>query len=245
MPVYTSINPIDDLFLPAIYAGEPSSSSVVIILHGLGVSKEVQIPELQRLKAEGFFSVAIDAPHHGERVDGYLEVMEKQTCDLSKHLMLIKIICQQAVEVEALINYYQNHGKKVAVVGISMGGFSTFALLRGHCKPDLCAPFLASPDFRLPEAGKDFPESIIEKSGPFDFPEEAFPTPLFVVNGLLDTVVKASQSESFYGKLQKLYAKKPELLEFHAYPKSEHFMKPADWYDSWSKLIKKLQALDF
>lgn len=243
MPIPCSVTPFKGIILPAIYSGEQAAKSVVIVLHGLGVSKEVQIPELQRLMATGHFAIAVDAPHHGERKDGYLQLMDNQPTEYEKHLMMLKIVFQQAVEVEAMVDFYQKQGKKVAVVGISMGGFTTFALLRGKTRPDLCAPFLASPDFRCPNRPDKMPESIMEKAGPADYLDEAFPTPIFMINGGQDNIVSSSHAKNFHLKLQKRYSKEPQRLDFHEFPESEHFMRPNDWYAAWEKLQDRLETL--
>ncbi|GAB4271454.1 MAG: hypothetical protein Kow0029_09160 [Candidatus Rifleibacteriota bacterium] len=244
MPVHTSVIPVSGVKIPALYSGDPSSKIYVIVLHGLGVSKEVQIPELQRLMAEGFFAIAFDAPHHGDREDGFLGIMERMPGEYERHLMLLKIIVQHAAEVESLVRFYQEQGKKVAVVGISMGGFTAFATLLGRIKPDFCAPFLASPDFRSSKRPENFPETLLEKCGPADKPEVAFPTPMLIVNAGKDDIVSPKHSEKYYLKLQESYKESPELLDYQRYDDSEHFMKASDWYDAWEKLLYRLHKLE-
>ena len=245
MPVHTTLIPAENLVLPAIYSGSPSHHSVVIVLHGLGVSKEVQIPELQRLKASGMFAVAIDAPHHGERDDGYLQLMDRQKSDLDKHLFLLKIVFQQAAEVSALINFYKAQQKKVAVVGISMGGFSAFAILGNRVKADLIAPFLASPDFRCKLRPENLPLTIPEQSGPFDSADFDFSQHLLMVNAGNDKVVDIAPCASFFNRLKGNKDFDARRIEFHQYSGSDHFMKPADWCDAWEKLTDKLSRLNF
>jgi len=243
VPNATTIIPVPGLNLPAIYAGSPSSSEVVIVLHGLGVSKETQIPELQRLKGQGFFAVAVDAPHHGEREDGYLGVMQLQKTPFEKHLFLLKIIWQQACEVAAMIKFYRDQRKKVAVVGISMGGFAAFALLNGPVLPDFCAPFLASPDFSCPERPADLPLSCLEKSGPAHALKEVPDCDLFMVNAGSDEVISETATADFFATLKSAKGFDANRIQYHTYAESQHFMRPADWYDAWEKLNERLSRL--
>ncbi|MFZ5951272.1 MAG: alpha/beta hydrolase [Candidatus Rifleibacteriota bacterium] len=243
MPTPTSLIPVPGLILPAIYSGSPAAQCVAIVLHGLGVSKEVQIPEIQRLKAAGLHAVAIDAPHHGSREDGYLQQMNRMSSPLEKHLMMLAIVLQQASEVAALIRFYREQRKKVAVIGISMGGFSTFALLKGKILPDLLAPMLASPDFRCPERIDGLPESAIELCGPLDAAEIESNICLFMVNAGQDSVVSSSGSEKLLTRLKAQKNYDPERVQYLNYPESQHFMRPTDWYDAWDKLTEKLSRL--
>jgi predicted esterase len=242
MPVASTLIPVPGVVLPALYAGSPSQNNVAIVLHGLGVSKEVQIPELQRLKSIGFHAVSVDAPHHGQRDDGYLALMERQSSEYDKHLLLLKIILQQSAEVEALIGFFRAQNKKVAVIGISMGGFCAFSLLGAKTQPDFCAPFLASPDFRCPRRPIDLPESLLEKCGPVDITSFRLQTRLFIVNAGQDKIVDGSASAEFAASVK---ADKKADLTYLNYVDSDHFMRAADWYDAWDKLTTQLTQAPF
>lgn len=239
----TTLIPLPEIVLPAIYGGSPSAEVAVIVLHGLGVGKEVQIPELQRLQSAGYYALAVDAPHHGERDDGYLNLMNRQSSDFARHLFMLKIVLQHACEVAALIEFLRAQKKKVAVVGISMGGFVAYALLSGSVQPDLCAPFLASPDFRCPNRPENLPVSLLESCGPTDRPASDFSGHLFMVNAGADEVVSPAAASAFYAMLKKRADFSAEKIKHHTYPDSQHFMKPADWYDAWEKLTQQLSRL--
>lgn len=239
----TSLIPVSGLTLPAIYTGSPSAEKVVLVLHGLGVSKEVQIPELQRLKTLDAYALAIDAPHHGEREDGYLALMNRQKSDFERHLMLLKIVLQHACEVSSLINFFKEQGKKVAVIGISMGGFVAYSLLNGKIQPDFCAPFLASPDFLCKNRPDGLPVSLLESSGPADKPKINKSLQLFMVNAEKDEVVDPRAAARFYARLQKMSGFDGRKIQHHTYAESQHFMRPADWYDVWEKLTLELSRL--
>ena len=229
--------------IEALQAGDENGKSVVIILHGLECSKDVQIPEITRLSSEGFFALTLDAPHHGSRNDGLIELMQDKPRREGFQLMLATIF-QEAQEVSMLVKQFKEAGKKVCVGGISMGGYATYALMRMPYKPDLFAPFLANPNFR---AGRysELPPSLAELSGPADHLDEIYPSSIFMFNGGSDTVVDASGAREFYNKLKPYYKDKPEKLEYYEYPESDHLMKPEDWFDGWSKFLARLRREGF
>ncbi len=230
--------------LETLCAGDQNHHSAIIILHGLSVSKEVQLPELERLRASGFFAIAVDAPHHGSRNTGLLDIFH-QLDGHARHHLLLAIVLQQASEISQLVQQLRESGKKVCVSGISMGGHVAFALLRMPDLPDLIAPFLATPDFRTRHPAGQLPPSPAETSGPADFIEQVFPASLFMVNAGIDPIVSPVAARQFAEQLKPLYQGSPEKLEYYEYPMSEHMMRPADWFDAWEKFIERLQREGF
>jgi hypothetical protein len=241
-----TITPDDCTAIPGIIAApEKEKNSVVFVLHGLNVCKETQIPDIESLANKGFHTIAIDAPHHGERKDGFLEYMQDSS-PRKRHQLLLYLIQQQVLELDAIVKFYQQKlQKKVAVIGISMGGFVAFGCLRNPNKPDFISPFLASPNWRDPQKNNQDSFSILEKSGPADFPDEALPTPLLIVNASLDTTVPAKESQIFYKNLQPTYLKNSNKIEYFEYPESEHMMRPDDWFNAWDKVIGRLEDYGF
>jgi dienelactone hydrolase len=231
--------------LQALCAGEYESQSAVIVLHGLGVAKEVQIPELERLRHAGYFALALDAPHHGSRADGLLDILNRKTGHERHHLLLATVL-QHCSEVADLVRYLKNNGKnKVAVTGISMGAHVAFALLRMKNVPDLLAPFLGTPDFRTREPDCMLPASPAELTGPAQHPEEVFPASLFVVTAGGDSVVNPAPCRKFIEDIGPFYRDCPQKLEYHEYPESDHMMRPSDWFDAWGKFLERLKRDGF
>ncbi len=241
-----TITPNDSTAIPAITASpEIARDSVVFVLHGLNVCKETQIPDIESLAKNGFHTIAMDAPHHGERKDGFLEYLQDSS-PRKKHQLLLLIIQQQVLELDLIVKFYREKlKKKVAVIGISMGGFVAFGTLRNPNKPDFVAPFLASPNWRDPakKTGDSF--SILERSGPIDFQTEVYPTPLLMVNAGLDTTVPAGEAKIFFEKLKPAYESVPDKIEYHEYPESEHMMRPDDWFNAWDIVIDRLRRNGF
>ena len=232
----------DGTKLEAIQAGNRNGKSAVIILHGLECSKETQIPEVTRLNDEGFFALAFDAPHHGARRDGLIELMQSKPRREAFQLMLATIF-QEAQEISQIVKLFKNEGKKVCVGGISMGAYATFALMRMKDKPDLFAPLLGNPNFRASKYS-DLP-TLAEMSGPSDYLNNVYPASIFMFNGGSDTVVDPKGAREFYFNLRPLYRDSPEKFEYYEYSESDHMMRPEDWFDGWARFIARLKREGF
>ena len=238
--IRTSFN-LNGVDVPALACSKGIGKSVIINLHGLDVSKEVNITDMNRLEDAGFWSVTIDAPHHGERADGYLEIMRNAN-RREAYLMLLGIIQQEAAEVADFVNYFKSQNKKVAVSGISMGAYATYALMMINKEADLFVPFMGNPDFRY-IGSKVY--STLELSGPFDNLDKVFPANLLIVNAGSDDIVDPDGARRFYNAVKPYYEKSPEKLQYLEYPKSGHLMRPKDWFNAWDVFIERLNREGF
>ncbi|MBU1105768.1 MAG: alpha/beta fold hydrolase [Candidatus Riflebacteria bacterium] len=236
---FTQTYSLPGLELPVLCAGNQDHHSAVVVLHGLNCYKEKQQAELDRLSAAGFFAMAVDAPHHGERTDGAMDVFNRLN-GYERHHFLLASVLQHASEISGLVEELRKKYTKVAVMGISMGGHSVFAMLRLANRPDLLAPFLATPDFRARNLADRLPVSPLESTGPIDHVEEVFPAPLFMVTAGSDSVVRPVATRKFHELLLPIYQSCPELLEYHEYPESDHLMRAEDWYDAWRRFVERL-----
>ncbi len=238
--IRTSFN-LNGVDVPALACSQGIGKSVIINLHGLDVSKEVNITDMNRLEDAGFWSVTIDAPHHGERADGYLEIMRNAN-RREAYLMLLGIIQQEAAEVADFVNYFKSQNKKVAVSGISMGAYATYALMMINKEADLFVPFMGNPDFRY-IGSKVY--STLELSGPIDNLDKIFPANLLIVNAGSDDIVDPDGARRFYNSVKPYYEKSPEKLQYLEYPKSGHLMRPKDWFNAWDVFIERLKSEGF
>ena len=236
----TTLN-LNGVDIPALVSSKGIGNSVIINLHGLEVSKEVNVTDMNRLEEAGFWCVAIDAPHHGERDDGYLDIMRKID-KREAYYMLLTIIQQEAAEIADLVKFYKSQNKKVAVYGVSMGAYATYALMMINREADLFAPFMGNPDFRF-IGNKIF--SLPEMSGPIDCVDKIFPANLFIINAGSDDVVDPNGARRFYNAIKPYYKDSPEKLEYHEYAESGHLMRPKDWFDAWDALIARLKREGF
>lgn len=225
--------------VPALETDGEMTDTVVIVLHGSDVSKEINQPDMQRLEEAGFWSICIDAPHHGERNDGYMDIAAR--CNpKEQYLMMMSVVHQEAAEVAELIKYFKWLGKKVVVLGISMGAYAVFATLMLCKEADLYASFMGNPDFRFKESPTP---SMLETSGPADNIEKIFPASLFMVNAGRDEFVNPKGARSLYERLKPCYANCPEKLQYFEYPESGHMMRAEDWFDAWDRLIARIREM--
>lgn len=238
--IKTTLN-LNGVDVPALVSSKEIDKSVIICLHGLDVSKEVNETDMNRLEEAGFWCVSIDAPHHGERKDGYLDIMRTAN-KREAYSMLMTIIQQEAAEVTDLIRLYKSQGKKVAVYGVSMGAYATYALMMLNREADLFAPFMGNPDFRF-IGSKVF--SKLETIGPIDNVDKIFPANLFIINAGSDDVVDPNGARKFYEAIKPYYKTSPEKLEYLEYPESGHLMRPEDWFNAWDAFIARLKREGF
>ena len=238
--IRTTFN-LNGIEVPALVCSKGIGKSVIINMHGLEVSKEVNITDMGRLEDAGFWSVTIDAPHHGERDDGYLDIMRKADRH-EAYLMLLGIIQQEAAEVADFVKYFKSQGKKVAVSGISMGAYATYALMMINRDADLFVPFMGNPDFRY-IGSKVY--STLELAGPIDNLDKIFPANLLIINAGSDDVVDPDGARRFYNAVKPYYEKAPEKLQYLEYPESGHLMRPQDWFNAWDVFIERLKREGF
>lgn len=210
----------------------------ILVAHGLGAEKEVQRKEMIWLAEAGFSVVALDAPHHGERKDGYLETLSRQV-DSEAHTLAMKIVQEAVTEIPAIVEYcLQRFTRDVGITGISLGGFIAYAAVVAEPRLKASVPILGSPDWS-PKAGSP-PSATLEflERAPVRFPHKFAPCALFAANAGKDIFVPPAASREFVLSLQPTYQKFPERLKYIEYPESEHFMREQDWNDLWRQIIE-------
>src|SRR5215213_4683293 len=122
---YASIN---DHRVPALLtydAETPSPRPTLIIQHGLHSSKDdTRLAELAAAwAAHGFACLTIDAPLHGERADGELDLMQL----LSRPYTGLRFVVQNVVDLRRAVDVIEERldldERRVAYVGFSMSAF--------------------------------------------------------------------------------------------------------------------------
>jgi len=223
---------------PALVLSPDHSAGTIIVYHGLTASKEVQRKELQWLAEAGFTPVCVDAPHHGERRDGYLETLSSATTT-DQHFMVMKLVFDATQEIPAIVDFCLQHfSGNVGIAGISLGGFIAYRAPVIEPRIKAAVPILGSPDWS-PKEGSLSPEmrSLTEQA-PVRVPEGFPPCAVFAANAGKDVFVPPQPSRDFFHVLQNHYHAFPERLSFLEYPDSEHMMREEDWNDLWKKVIQ-------
>lgn len=200
------------LTLPALpFHHLPPSGSLrasVILLHGYAASAVAQHDDGLAFRDDHTEIVMPDAPGHGARDDGRLARIAALP-DAERRDAIRAIAREWLAELPGHAADCRRRGaERVALVGISMGGFAALGGVNQTGVWDAVAAVLAEPEL-VDQA------SIVPGEPP-------------VLLGLAgrDEAIAAAPGRAFarrYG------------AELHEYPESEHFMRGADWDDLWGR----------
>jgi pimeloyl-ACP methyl ester carboxylesterase len=182
--------------------------------HGLGVSKETHLPELERFARAGILAVGIDAAGHGERRLPNFEERFAPPREVIEPL-LYQLVDESVAELPSILDALGTD--RVALCGISFGGYITY---RGSVRdPRIAAAvsLLGSPDPTLVDT--------------------YCPTALLSLTGEQDENVPPDAARAFHRALEPRYAEAPERLQYHEYPGETHFFTPDAWEDAMQRTI--------
>jgi uncharacterized protein len=214
---------------------ESSGGPPVLLLHGLSACIEVQEKEAIALAHAGFTAVTIDAPHHGRRRSGLLDEMAAASPQRA-HFLLLQLVTEAARELPDLIATLGAGGKKVGVVGISLGGFTALAAFEHHPRADATVSLLGSPDWTPRDGDPSEEVQRLMPKAPMHHAARFVSAPLLLANAGRDALVPAEPARRFVARLNSARAR---YLE---YPESDHFMREQDWNALWDETIAFLKA---
>jgi len=227
-----------DRAIPALIASQSGAQSPsVIVLHGLSASKESHRKELESLAMAGYYAIALDAPHHGERRSAWLQEMASAQ-GAQAHLLLLRMLPSLVNDTLTVVRQLQTTGHgPVGLVGISMGAFAALAASARDTTVATTVSILGSPDWS-PRQGPVTPEMMgLMADAPIHRVDRFAPRALFLANAGLDVPVPPAASRRFADMLRPLYTDCPDRLAYHEYPLSEHHMRPSDWDDLWQRTL--------
>lgn len=125
----------------------------VLWFHGFGVDKEVHRPELERIAEAGFLAVGVDAAGHGARRLPDLAELQAAPHEAALRTMT-ELAAQTAREVPEVVRYLVEEGRadreRVAVVGISMGGYVVYRAVVEDPSIRAAVAILGSPEWPHP-----------------------------------------------------------------------------------------------
>jgi len=224
-------------YAPVLILRPRGHCGTALVYHGLGAGKEVQHKEMVWLAEAGFTAVCVDAPHHGERADGYLEMLTSAET-ANQHFLVMKLVSEAIQEIPAVVEYcVQQFPGNVCIVGISLGGFIAYGAPVVEPRIKASVPILGSPDWN-PKVGHATAElQALMEHAPARFPEKFPPCAVFAANARRDIYVPPRASREFIQTLQNEYQACPERLQYLEYPDSEHMMREEDWNDLWQRVL--------
>ena len=209
--------------LVAAREGLADDGPLVLVLHGLGGSKEKMLPALYEFARTGLRAVAFDSRMHGERPDA--EAREA-TLGADYFGATAEMIEGTARDVSRLLDHFS--AARAAVHGISLGGYITFAALAAEPRLHAAAVAMGSPDwigplgrFGLGPGHPAYDRAV--RLNPLDhLPQTLPPRPLLMLHGTADEVVSPDGVVALEQKLRPLYTARPERLALELYPGLGH-----------------------
>ncbi len=208
--------------VPALAAFDATAEAAatrgtVLVYHPLGADKSLHADDLERLAARGFLAIGVDAIAHGERrVPGAYARFRADP-----YGALLEVVTATVAEVPGIVELLVARGwaapGRVAIAGVSLGGFVAYGAALAERRIVAAVCVAASPDW-----GPD-PRS------PHRAVERFFPLALLSVVAGDDELVPAEPTRALHADLAPRYASAPERLRLLELPGEGHHMTLAGW----------------
>jgi dienelactone hydrolase len=243
----------------AYYQKGKQGLPLVIFVHGLGGSKDGYDKRMQELAGQGFFVIAIDAHHHGERkVPGmFFKNLSSLGDDYSiwVHQSAISHTSRDISKIiDSLSARPEVDCQRVGLVGISMG--SCTVLVTAWREPRICAAvcFIGAVDHwydvtKTPpgpeqdakrKAMSPRVRQLVASINSRDHMTALAPKALFFGNGAKDGGIDIQTIRSFVKDLQPSYAAYPDRLAFLEEPDVGHSVTDRMWSEGSKWLLHHL-----
>jgi cephalosporin-C deacetylase-like acetyl esterase len=221
---------INDIPVLECSIDDNSKKNLLILSHGFTGNKENWTDKMDQLAQMGFYTVALDNRYHGERKG--ISFKEKiMTPDGHLDLVVLrKTMNETALDISTLIDHYVMdktiNASEIGMLGISMGGFVTYASLIREKRITFAVPIISSPFWDdIPEdtnvvnteiAVKEFKEYAV-KNSPANQYEKFYPRKIFALIGTQDKHFKAERVIDFYDKLKINYGANNKNIKINQY----------------------------
>lgn len=225
---------------------------LVIMAHGFTSKKEDLIPFLEDLAREGYFAVGLDNRLHGEREDGGFASVLSEGSRLNCY-KLFYAIKENAEDIRLIIDYFTGEAQvdinRVGMVGISMGGFTTYKALTIDKRIKVAAPLISSPVWGDAPVGADIDdrpevinalEELSNKYGPSNTPDNFYPTAILMQAGGIDGHFDLGKLKYFHNLLKSSYQEEADRVKLLVHEGVAHTVTPAMWENAMEWLKKYL-----
>jgi len=211
--------------------GDPDAAperGCVLVLHGLGASKDVHLKELDSLAGRGFLAVGVDSVGHGERRHPDFEGrFSHDNPEFYKNFL--QAVLETAREVPPLLDALTRAGfvkaDRVGILGISMGGFITYKAVTLEPRLGAAVAVVASPEWPLELPGSSHRQ-----------PERFDRVRLLSQTAGRDTVVPSRYARAFHARLRERYGDYDARFAYAEYPESDHLLA-RDWDRLWARTL--------
>ena len=241
--VYSSIN---DERVPAVVF-EPNRASywhpapAIVLLHGLGGSKESLVPFGHFLAATGYAVLILDEYGQGERK----KATPPQESIGAAEMDAVHGVQQTVVDVRRGIDYLRTrmhvNPKRICVIGFSLGAIigadvagidprvKSVVLISGGGDLGIILRNLAATDpyFKKSRLGRLKPgdlamlSSLLAAEDPMTFASHVAPRHVLMMNGKLDRIIPPAAAKALYTRLRKSGNRNVSMVWF---PQSGHFI---------------------
>jgi uncharacterized protein len=218
---------------------------LILLSHGFTGNKGFWAPHLRQLAGLGYCAVALDNRAHGARSGASFHEMafdgERLRLDVVRRLMK-----ETADDIPLLIDHFVKRpdvdASRIAMAGVSMGGFATFRAMVVDERITVGAPIIASPFWDdLPrgvaiaddDASRLALKEIDAAFAPSRAPEKFADRPLLIQIGGADGHYDPARVQSFYDLLRAEYFQAhPDRLKLIIHDGVGHDFTPLMWSEA-------------
>jgi dipeptidyl aminopeptidase/acylaminoacyl peptidase len=203
---------------------------VVLWFHGFGVDKEMHRPELERFAQAGFLAVGVDAAGHGERRLPDLDERREGTQEQAL-LTVLELAPQTARDVptiiDALVRESLGDPERVAVAGISMGGYVVYSAVMVEPRIRAAVAILGSPDWPQGDSPHRHLHALAR-------------TRLLSITAERDENVPPAAARTLHRRLSEEYPGAQQ--RYVELPGEPHLMSAEGWAVTMDEMLRWLQA---
>ena len=240
--------------IPVLTCTNESSTKkpLIIFSHGFTGKKEDWRGHMSELAENGYYTVAVDNRLHGERKDAGLGSVISSDGKVN-FCGVFKAIKENAEDIVRLINHFtaktEIDQSRIGMVGVSMGGFTTFRAVVMDKRIKVAVPIIASPvweDIPGDMVADDAPEIIREfnnlskEYSPSIFVDKFYPTALFMQVGSKDKHFNVEKLKQFYLNVKDFYKNDMSKLELIIFDGIAHEFTEPMWSNAKSWLYSYL-----
>ncbi len=210
--------------------GKTGPFSTIIFYHGWSSTKESQRFRAFILSSLGYQVIIPDGIYHGERNPIDYSAPNSQTKYFWK--VILNNIEESDILIEELIKTYHANPNNIAVMGHSMGGFTSAGIFTHNKNIRTAVVLNGSFNWKMSNDifvktlnintdNKD--KNLVEKLDPMNNLDKLIDRPLLMLHGGQDSVVSKIPQEKFYEKIKALYKDKTDI-KLIEYPYLDHFV---------------------
>lgn len=220
--------------------------STIILYHGWSSTKENQRFRGFILSSLGYQVIIPDGIYHGER--NPIDYSDINSGPKYFWKVILNNIEEFDILMEQLINKYNANPNNIAVMGHSMGGFTSAGVFTHN--ENIKTAVILNGSFNWKMSNEIFleqlivnatieEESLIERLDPINNLHKLVDRPLLMLHGAEDDVVSKIPQKAFYQKIKPLYKDKTKI-ELIEYPCLKHFVTTNMMEDGAKWIFKQL-----